>query len=159
MSACWCADPGRTEEEMYQCPAGDAGEECLAHDYVAAGGDLGAAFGWLGNYRVPDNRQLREAMRLAAQRGQRRTRAVMALTIIDWKTGLRRSAIRWQDGDPPPVGGCRWCGYHRDDHDLAWLGSCRGFEEPTLKQRQARTRARAHSALARRVRRELGVAR
>ncbi|MGP3914373.1 hypothetical protein [Nonomuraea sp. 10N515B] len=38
--ACWCADPGRTEEEMHQCPAGDAGEECLAHDYLAVGGAL-----------------------------------------------------------------------------------------------------------------------
>jgi len=25
---------------MYQCPAGDAGEECLAHDLLAAGGAL-----------------------------------------------------------------------------------------------------------------------
>jgi len=38
--ACWCADPGRTEDEMYQCPAGDAGEECLAHDLLATGGAL-----------------------------------------------------------------------------------------------------------------------
>lgn len=38
---CWCADPGRTEDEMYECPAGDAGEECLAHDYLAVGGALG----------------------------------------------------------------------------------------------------------------------
>lgn len=36
--ACWCADPGRTEDEMYQCPAGDADEECLSHDWLAVGG-------------------------------------------------------------------------------------------------------------------------
>lgn len=37
---CWCADPGRTEDEMFQCPSGDAGEECFAHDYLAVGGAL-----------------------------------------------------------------------------------------------------------------------
>jgi len=51
---------------MYQCPAGDAGEECLAHDYLAAGGDLGAAFGWLGNYPIPSLEEFRGAIQSAS---------------------------------------------------------------------------------------------
>ncbi|MGW6499367.1 hypothetical protein [Nonomuraea angiospora] len=49
--SCWCAYPGRTDDEMYQCPAGDAGEDCLAHDYLATGGAL--SFRGLGRYPLP----------------------------------------------------------------------------------------------------------
>ncbi|WP_433444587.1 hypothetical protein [Nonomuraea sp. CA-141351] len=49
--SCWCADPGRTDDEMYQCPAGDAGEDCLAHDYLATGGAL--PFRGHGRYPLP----------------------------------------------------------------------------------------------------------
>lgn len=67
MSACWCADPGRTEDDMYQCPAGDAGEDCLAHDYLATDGSLGHAFGWPGGRTpIPDLTDLREAMQQKA---------------------------------------------------------------------------------------------
>jgi hypothetical protein len=58
--ACWCADPGRTLGEMYQCPAGDAGEDCLAHDYLAVGGPLGYGLG--GRLPIPDLTDLRNAV-------------------------------------------------------------------------------------------------
>ncbi|GHE31420.1 hypothetical protein GCM10017673_37690 [Streptosporangium violaceochromogenes] len=60
MSACWCAEPGRTEDEMYQCPAGDAGEDCLAHDLLATGGTL---FRGADRFPLPDLSELAEARR------------------------------------------------------------------------------------------------
>ncbi|MFB4312882.1 hypothetical protein [Actinomadura sp. 21ATH] len=37
---CRCGEPDRTEDEMYACQS----EDCVAHDYLAAGGALGAAW-------------------------------------------------------------------------------------------------------------------
>ncbi|MFI6910144.1 hypothetical protein ACIBKY_53450 [Nonomuraea sp. NPDC050394] len=63
---CWCADPGRTENEMYQCPAGDAGEDCLAHDYLAVGGALG--YGLDPRTPIPDLRDFQDAISAAPAR-------------------------------------------------------------------------------------------
>lgn len=57
---CRCAEPGRTEDQMYQCDADD----CLAHDYLATGGALTLA--GQGNYPQPDLSELREAIAAAA---------------------------------------------------------------------------------------------
>ncbi|MFD1113220.1 hypothetical protein [Sphaerisporangium aureirubrum] len=70
MTRCWCADPNRTEAEMFQCPAGEAGEDCLAHDYLATGGALGQVGDWPGNpMPVPDLTDLQDAIQ-AARRGR-----------------------------------------------------------------------------------------
>jgi hypothetical protein len=69
--ACWCADPGRTLHEMYQCPAGDAGEDCLAHDYLAVGGGL--HLGLNPSMPIPDLTDFREAV-VAAEGEQERAR-------------------------------------------------------------------------------------
>ncbi|MET7334331.1 hypothetical protein [Nonomuraea sp. NPDC005650] len=61
--SCWCADPGRTDDEMYQCPAGDAGEDCLAHDYLATGGALSLRS--LGRYPLPPLSDFANAARAA----------------------------------------------------------------------------------------------
>jgi hypothetical protein len=50
---------------MYQCPAGDADEECLAHDYLATGGDL--SLRGLGRHPLPRLEDLRDAMRQKEQ--------------------------------------------------------------------------------------------
>lgn len=65
--ACWCADAGRTEDEMYQCPAGDVGEECLAHDWLAVGARLG--YGLDPRTPLPDLTDFRNAVE--AQDGDR----------------------------------------------------------------------------------------
>ncbi|MFG1873355.1 hypothetical protein ACGFIV_00780 [Sphaerisporangium sp. NPDC049003] len=76
--------------------------------------------------------------------------AGIPLLVIDERTGLRRSAIRWPDGNPPPVGGCRWCGFTWEVHqpdgvgDRVPAGRCPGFDSPTSAQRRAR--AAAHAA-------------
>jgi hypothetical protein len=68
-SSCWCAEPGRTEDEMYQCPAGDAGEDCLAHDYLATGGDL--PLRGYGRYPMPYLADFRDAVEAARKGGAR----------------------------------------------------------------------------------------
>ncbi|MFD5788642.1 hypothetical protein ACFWH1_18715 [Streptomyces sp. NPDC127037] len=56
----------------------------------------------------------------------------------DPATGMRRGPIRWPDGDPPTIDGCRWCGHdsfeHQDIDDHDW-------ELPTAAQMDARSKA------------------
>lgn len=66
------------------------------------------------------------------------------LPIKDPATGLHRSNIRYPDGRPPIVDGCRWCGGAWFGHGQGpWMGS-HGFhqwEAPTEAQRAARRTA------------------
>lgn len=67
------------------------------------------------------------------------------LPIQDRVTGLRRGALRYTDGQPPPVDGCRWCALPGAGHGQGrWVDS-RGWHQwapPTEAQRVARKAAR-----------------
>lgn len=53
---CRCGEPGRTQDQMYQCSAAD----CVAHDYLATGGDL--SLRGTGRHPHPDLTDLRDAL-------------------------------------------------------------------------------------------------
>ncbi|MFC6081072.1 hypothetical protein [Sphaerisporangium aureirubrum] len=79
------------------------------------------------------------------------------LPLMDEKTGLRHGPIRWPDGKPPPISGCRWCGATPGDIPPDGV-ECQAYEPPTETQRIARTKAHARAGLLDYTRRELGVA-
>ncbi|MFJ3249155.1 hypothetical protein [Streptomyces sp. NPDC086782] len=69
-----------------------------------------------------------------------------ALLTVDPATGLRRSAIRFPDGEPPLLDGCRWCGAPYWGHISERWAASRGrhkWEAPTEAQVAARRAARA----------------
>ena len=68
------------------------------------------------------------------------------LPLIDRRTGLRRTAIRYPDGMPPQVDGCRWCGDPLWQHLTRRWAASQGMHvwtEPTNAQVAARRAARA----------------
>ncbi|MFB6961866.1 hypothetical protein ACFCYB_34010 [Streptomyces sp. NPDC056309] len=67
------------------------------------------------------------------------------LLTVDPGTGLRRSAIRFPDGEPPLPDGCRWCGATFLGHGSKRWAASQGWHrwaEPTEAQTAARQAAR-----------------
>ncbi|MEU0275952.1 hypothetical protein [Streptomyces sp. NPDC006307] len=67
----------------------------------------------------------------------------MSLITRDEATGLRRGFIRYPDGSPPELDGCRWCGTPHETHGLRWsdAASWHQWARPTHAQVEARARA------------------
>jgi hypothetical protein len=68
------------------------------------------------------------------------------LPLVDPATGLRRSAIRYPNGQPPAATGCRWCGVAPGRHGLdGWARSVgwHRWTHPTSAQISARVDAQA----------------
>lgn len=81
------------------------------------------------------------------------------LPLVDIATGLRRSAIRYPDGQPPAVHGCRWCGVAPGRHGLDGWALSAGWHrwtQPTPAQISARMNAQ--DAAVRAIARELSNA-
>lgn len=65
----------------------------------------------------------------------------MTILTLDSDLGVRHSVVRWPDGSPPPVHGCRWCGFGPIQHAVIFpLARISGhsYTPPTLAQRHAR---------------------
>ncbi|MGI5485192.1 hypothetical protein [Microtetraspora malaysiensis] len=64
-------------------------------------------------------------------------------TLTHGRRPLRRSMIRWPDGEHRPVDGCRWCGHRLAYHGLVFTPGRPGhaYEQPTASQQLARIAA------------------
>lgn len=61
--------------------------------------------------------------------------------LIDAATGMRHNPIRYPDGAPKPLDGCRWCGLALADHnEPQWVASKKWhiWHKPTVRQIRAR---------------------
>lgn len=67
------------------------------------------------------------------------------LPLVDRTTGMRRTAVRFPNGQPPAPNGCRWCGINARGHGRQWSRSAQWHQwtHPTAAQILARMRAQS----------------